>query len=191
MSMAHAVDGDPGPANFEVHFLHSDNPRDGLFVMSTSPLVCYEFRTPIGFLTTHTIVTDASGATVMTFNWFGPSALGTMIWPGPPPYQGHMGDLVQPVPSRPDTRGFLCESPDQIIRRYWWRRVEHGNYDLFAVQGVERVIGYFRKHQPPEVLSIGINYATFYFQFQHEPLLLRALLALCLNRWLDAQGSAN
>ena len=31
------------------------------------------------------------------------------------------------------TRGFLCESPDQIIRRFWWRRVEHGNYDVGPV----------------------------------------------------------
>jgi len=44
------------PANIEVHFLHSDNPRDGFHVMSTNPLVFYSFQTPIGFLSTHTIV---------------------------------------------------------------------------------------------------------------------------------------
>ena len=47
MSMAHVVDGDP--ANFEDHFLHSDDPRDGFSVMNTNPLICYESRTPIGF----------------------------------------------------------------------------------------------------------------------------------------------
>ena len=52
--MAHAIDGEA--ANFEVHFLHSDNPRDGFHVMSMNPLVHYEFRTPTGFLSTHTIV---------------------------------------------------------------------------------------------------------------------------------------
>jgi hypothetical protein len=52
--MAHAIDGEA--ANFEVHFLHSDHPRDGFHVMSVNPLVYYEFRTPTGFLSTHTIV---------------------------------------------------------------------------------------------------------------------------------------
>ena len=52
--MAHLVDGEP--ANFEVHFLHADHPRDGFCVMGVDPLVYYEFRTPIGFLSTHTIV---------------------------------------------------------------------------------------------------------------------------------------
>ena len=136
-AMAHAIDGED--ANFEVHFLHSDNPRDGFHVMSVNPLVHYEFRTPIGFLSTHTIVrfgihpppfplsfppsypplhrsssarltadyqnhhqvTDVNGATVITFNWFGPSALGTMTWPGPPEWEAHMGDLVHPSQSMP------------------------------------------------------------------------------------------
>ena len=44
------------PANLEVHFLHSDDPRDGFHVMSTNPLVFYSFSTPVGFLSTHTIV---------------------------------------------------------------------------------------------------------------------------------------
>ncbi|KAH9999054.1 hypothetical protein BJV77DRAFT_1127540 [Russula vinacea] len=76
------VAGDP--VNLEVHFLHSDNPRHGFQVMSVNPLTYYDFQTPIGFRETHTIVTNDSGATVVTFNWFGSSALGTMTWPGPP-----------------------------------------------------------------------------------------------------------
>lgn len=54
--MAHVIASDP--ANLEVHFLHSDDPRDGFCVMSTNPSVYYEFRTPIGFLSTHTLVRD-------------------------------------------------------------------------------------------------------------------------------------
>jgi hypothetical protein len=98
--MAYVIDG--SPANFEVHFLDSDNPRDGFRIMSMNPPIFYEFRTPIGFLSTHTIVTDVNlnGATVITFNWFGANALGTMTWPGPPPHEAHMGDLVQAVPLR-------------------------------------------------------------------------------------------
>jgi hypothetical protein len=53
-AMAQVVTGDS--ANYEVHFLHSDNPRHGVTVMSVNPHTYYEFRTPIGFLETHTIV---------------------------------------------------------------------------------------------------------------------------------------
>jgi hypothetical protein len=61
---------------------------------------------------------------------------------------------------------------------------------LYAIHDSEVVIGLFRKHQPPEELSVGDNYATFYFRFSHGPLLLHALLALSLNRWLDSQAAA-
>jgi len=91
------------------------------------------------------------------------------------------------------SRGFLCEGPDLIIRRFWWRRLNGGgNYDLYSThaQDTEILIGLFRRHQPPEALEIGDNYATLYFRFSHPPLLLHALLALSLNRWLDSQAGA-
>jgi hypothetical protein len=56
---------------------------------------------------------------------------------------------------------------------------------LYAAHEPDMLIGMFRKHRPPEVLAVGKNYATFFFTFSHEPLLLHGLLALCLNRWLD------
>jgi hypothetical protein len=118
------------------------------------------------------------------------------------------------------------------MRRFWWRRLPRGEYDvssvsclamalvafssalsllgysrfsgvffcwgdvgfplqLYAAHASEVLIGLYRKHQPPEVLSIGDNYATFYFRFSHEPLLLHALLALSLNRWIDCQAAAS
>jgi hypothetical protein len=56
---------------------------------------------------------------------------------------------------------------------------------LYAAHEPDTLIGLFRMHHPPELLNVGTNYATFFFVFFYEPLLLRALLALCLNRWLD------
>jgi hypothetical protein len=56
---------------------------------------------------------------------------------------------------------------------------------LYAAHEPDVRIGLFRKHHPPEENSLGDIYATFNFEFVHEPLLLNALLALCLNRWLD------
>ncbi|KAI9446813.1 hypothetical protein H4582DRAFT_610591 [Lactarius indigo] len=177
------------PANKEVHFLHSDDPRDGFHVMGTDPLVFYSFLTPIGFLTTHTIVNDASGATVATLNWTGSSALGTVTWPGstPTPSETHMCDLVMAFPSMPDSRAFSCEGPDRVVRTFWWRRLPYGNYDLYVANEPDVCVGLFRMHRPPEQLTVGDNYATLFFVFLHEPLLLHALLALCLNRWLDRE----
>jgi hypothetical protein len=73
------------------------------------------------------------------------------------------------------------------MRMFWWHRLTGGRYDLYAAHQPDVVIGLFRKHQPPEPLAVGNNYATFYFRFSHQRLLLHALLALSLNRWLDLQ----
>jgi hypothetical protein len=58
---------------------------------------------------------------------------------------------------------------------------------LYAAPEPAVCIGLFRKHNPPEQLAVGDNYATFFFSFLHRPLLVNALLALSLNRWLDSQ----
>ena len=58
---------------------------------------------------------------------------------------------------------------------------------LYAAPEPAVCIGLFRKHHPPEQLAVGDNYATFFFNFLHRPLLVHALLALSLNRWLDSQ----
>ena len=87
----------------------------------------------------------------------------------------------------------LCVDPFLIFNFFFPRRVVLGNVEfsqLYATHDTEILIGHFRKHQPPESLEIGDNYATFYFRFSHPPLLLHALLALCLNRWLDSQAGA-
>ncbi|KAI0003347.1 hypothetical protein BJV74DRAFT_526037 [Russula compacta] len=203
--MTHVINGEP--ANFMVHFLHSDHPRHGFWVMSTTPHVHYEFQTPFGLATTHTMVTTRNGTIVATFDWIGPSAPGTVTWLGPPAHRDHMCELVRPCnamenPLPPlflikltpsSSREFSCEGPDHNPRRFWWHRLQRNgryyDYDLYAAHEPEDVcIGLFRQHERPEVLDIGINYATFYFSFWHESLLLHALLALSLNRWFDSQG---
>jgi hypothetical protein len=119
------------------------------------------------------------------------------------------------------SRAFVCEGPDTVVRHFWWRRLEGGNYEVshsispyvlgglrapcvhrfgtvFAVVGGFSLqlyaafepavcIGLFCKHHPAEQLAVGDSYATFFFSFLHRPLLVNALLALSLNRWLDSQ----
>lgn len=43
-------------ANFEVHFLNSDDPRHGFTVMSVIPDTYYDFRTLTSIRETHTMV---------------------------------------------------------------------------------------------------------------------------------------
>jgi len=54
--MEQVLTGDQANYNYEVHFLHSHDPRHGFTVLSVHPDTYLEFRTPIGFLGTHTIV---------------------------------------------------------------------------------------------------------------------------------------
>jgi hypothetical protein len=58
---------------------------------------------------------------------------------------------------------------------------------LYAAHEPAVCIGLFHTHHPPERIEVGDNYATFSFSFLHRPLLVNALLALSLNRWLDSQ----
>ena len=49
-------------------------------------------------------------------------------------------------------------------------------------------IGYFRYHGP-QTTTGGVNtFATFEYNFVSETLLLDSMLALCINRFLDARG---
>lgn len=41
---------------------------------------------------------------------------------------------------------------------------------------------------PREVPKLGRAYAYLKYTFHEEPLLRDALVALCLNRWIDWQG---
>ena len=102
------------------------------------------------------------------------------------------------------------------MRPFWWRHLEGGKYDVSHLRGPCVIasglfllllgdfflqlyvagepavrIGQFRKHHPPEQLAVGDNYATFHFNFLHRPLLVTALIALSLNRWLDSPAVAH
>ncbi|KAI0259942.1 hypothetical protein BC834DRAFT_590358 [Gloeopeniophorella convolvens] len=182
------------PLNFEVHFLDSEDPRHGCRVMSTAPFVFYTFDTPIGFLDTHTTISgmirvDAEIVPFATFNWFGSSAIGTMTitWPGTPPHNAHMGELVASMgPTMPNCRRFRSHGPDGLAHDFWWHRLPNGDYDLYCEPGTR--IGVFRRARPLEhIPNVGDIFATLWYSFQHPPLLLKAILALCLNRWLDLQ----
>jgi hypothetical protein len=89
-------------ANYEVHFLNSDDPRHGFTVMSMNPPTYYEFQTPIGFRETHTMVRVA------------PHSLTLFLFP-----------LKRPVTDKLTFCSWFCTQLDD--RR---RRRDHSNIQL-------------------------------------------------------------
>ena len=55
---------------------------------------------------------------------------------------------------------------------------------LFAAQDI-RIAAFRRLTQST---AIGPSHAFVQYTFNHDPLLIEALLALCVNRWIDLHG---
>ncbi|KAH6918998.1 hypothetical protein BKA70DRAFT_37586 [Coprinopsis sp. MPI-PUGE-AT-0042] len=71
-------------------------------------------------------------------------------------------------------------------RRYEWRRRPDTptSYDLFA--SANHRIAVFRRYA--HATPIGPSHGLCQYTFVDEPLLVDALLALCINRWIDIHG---
>jgi hypothetical protein len=57
-------------------------------------------------------------------------------------------------------------------------------HQLFALPDIN--IAVFRRFA--QATPIGPSHGMLHYTFSHDPLLLEALLALCLNRWIDWRG---
>ncbi|KAI0318346.1 hypothetical protein OF83DRAFT_33924 [Amylostereum chailletii] len=141
------------------------------------------FDTPPGVYDTVTTVYKIGGVATATFSWFGGSAIGTATVCG---RNMHMGDMVVMQGYPQGVRAFRSAGPDGVQGMFTWRRCGPGSYDLSTASGVR--IGMYRTRR--EMSPIGEIYATFYYNFLHEPLFLDAMLSLCINRWMDRIGNA-
>ncbi|KAF8188400.1 hypothetical protein BJ912DRAFT_1022525 [Pholiota molesta] len=68
-------------------------------------------------------------------------------------------------------------------KRFEWRR-NRDSYDLFAAQNMR--IACFRRIVQPT--AIGPSHAILQYTFTSDWLLIEALVALCVNRWIDLHG---
>ncbi|KAH7910644.1 hypothetical protein BJ138DRAFT_1180114 [Hygrophoropsis aurantiaca] len=165
------------PLSYKLYFSGNDDARDGCLIIGedTRP-VFFELDTSPGpnYAVTTTISSDR--APVAAFDWynsgndFGIATIGNRELP--------MAHLVMPG-SCPNARTFTSADG----RQYEWRRCYNDpqSYELYAQPNVR--IAYFRRF--PQETPIGISHAYFEYGFNHPLLLLEALLALSLNRWLD------
>ncbi|GAW02338.1 hypothetical protein LENED_003988 [Lentinula edodes] len=94
-----------------------------------------------------------------------------------------MSQLVLPGSSS-HVRNFVSGSDG---RTYEWRRCypDTSGYDLFLLPNNMRIAA-FRKMNAQTV--VGPSHALLQYQFVHDPLLLEALLSLCIFRWTDLHG---
>jgi len=85
--------------------------------------------------------------------------------------------------STPNSRVFLSSNG----RQYEWRRCDDdpNSYDLCLRTNMARIATYRRYDQ---ATPVGPSYAFMSYLFDNDPLLLEALVALCINRWIDWQG---
>jgi len=93
-----------------------------------------------------------------------------------------MSQLVIPSSTSNNARIFISADG----KRFEWRRCRENpsSYDLFAAQNI-RIAAFRRLTQST---AIGPSHALLQYTFNHDPLLIEALIALCVNRWIDLHG---
>jgi len=109
---------------------------------------------------------------VATFDWHIGDRLGLAMICG---RQMVMSQLAYDT----DTNCRLFASEDGT--RYEWRRLSKDAYDLYLIP--QTIIAKFRLEY--EDTPVGPCYAYLQFCFDNDLLLLEAMLALCVNRWID------
>ncbi|GLB35397.1 hypothetical protein LshimejAT787_0209620 [Lyophyllum shimeji] len=92
-----------------------------------------------------------------------------------------MSHLVLPGSST-NARAFVSADG----KKFEWRqrRDNSTSYDLYSSQNVQ--IAAFRRYS--QTTFVGPSHGFLQYTFNHDLLLVEALLALCLNRWIDLHG---
>ncbi|KAG1782780.1 hypothetical protein EV702DRAFT_1176955 [Suillus placidus] len=159
--------------SFEIYFTGRDDPRNGCIVIGedTKP-VFFEFETQLEQATP-----NFNRSPVAALDWLngglGVATIGDREIP--------MAHLVQQGSST-SARRF----PSADGRQYEWRKchADPRSYELFS--GPNTRIAKFQKLS--QATPIGPSHGTLQYSFSHDLLLLEALVALNLNRWLDWTG---
>jgi len=169
---------------YEVFFTGKNDPRDGCVVIGedTKPIFFrFESSAPAHVADhTRTTLFRNAGDVVALIEWSGGYHLGAVS----------IASRSAPIPissfvmngSSPNSRAFYA--PDG--RQFEWKRCDDDphSYDLYRC-GVNpaRIASYRRCNQPTPV---GPSYAFMSYVFDDEVLMLEGLVALCINRCVDA-----
>ncbi|KAF6764785.1 hypothetical protein DFP72DRAFT_322716 [Ephemerocybe angulata] len=167
-------------ATYHLFFTGRDDPRGCIIIGENTRPIYFCFETAEKSLSSaRTIVYGGDQQYVAKLDWSPGNHLGSATVGN---RQLPMSHLVLPG-SSPQARAFVSNG-----RRYEWRRLLEAptSYDLYSLTGVPSKIGDFRRYAQATV--VGPSHAMLQYKFDTWDLLVEALLALCLNRWIDLHG---
>ncbi|KAJ3977187.1 hypothetical protein EV361DRAFT_788937 [Lentinula raphanica] len=168
---------------YNLFFTGKDDPRNCVVIGEDTKPVFFSFETfQRDQVSTRTIVSSVTRGKdlIASLEWSPGNQLG-MVNIGT--RQLFMSQLVQPGSSS-HVRNFVSSSDG---RTYEWRRSysDTSSYTLFLLPNNIQ-IATFQKMNTQTV--VGPSHALLQYHFAHDPLLLEAILSLCLFRWIDLHG---
>ncbi|KAJ3542418.1 hypothetical protein NMY22_g3522 [Coprinellus aureogranulatus] len=173
------------PDTYDLFFTGRDDPRGCIIIGEDTKPIYFCFETAVKHLSAaRTIVYGGDQQYVAKLDWSPGNHLGSATVGS---RQIPMSQLVMPG-SSPHSRAFTSGTSG---RRYEWRRLLDSptSYDLYAFSpstGMPSKIAIFRRYA--QVTVVGPSHAMLQYTFDNWDLLVDALLALCVNRWVDKHG---
>ncbi|KAJ7632474.1 hypothetical protein FB45DRAFT_504357 [Roridomyces roridus] len=159
---------------YNLFFTGRDDPRNHCLIGEDVVPRFFLFETPERQLKTTVYSNNSSKVALLFFGsgkQLGSATIGSRVVP--------MTDLLSPG-SQHNARAF-CTSDG---RRFEWRKASPGEYDLYALQPAAVRIAAFRRYS--KTTPVGKSTGLLQYTFSQDDLLLYSILALCLNRWIDA-----
>jgi len=165
---------------YQLFFTGRDDPRSCMLIGEDTKPVYLSIETQEGNLNqtlrTMVYINDKDFCAKLewgTGSYLGDATVGSRRFP--------MSHLVLPG-SMDSARRFTSVDGKQ----FEWRRIREDTtaYDLFMAPNVR--IALFRKYN--QLTAIGPSHGLIQYTFSNDNLLIEALLALLLNRWIDTNG---
>ncbi|KAI0064104.1 hypothetical protein BV25DRAFT_1990278 [Artomyces pyxidatus] len=170
---------------YELHFIGNRlDPRHGFTIMG-APDIYLRFDTPEGQLDPFRTSIWSLDREVAWFDWtLRGSAPGTVTIVDPP-RRFHMHDIAFVTGHPSHSRAFYSAShPTLPSHMFQWLRYARDTYELYTDSWI--LIGAFRMSPVDEVIDAGPLFASFSYNFHwRDPLLMDAMLALSIHRFLD------
>ncbi|EAU88231.2 hypothetical protein CC1G_03903 [Coprinopsis cinerea okayama7 len=171
---------------YDLFFTGRDDPRACIVIGEDIKPVYFSFETRernqlMSPSIKTTVYRNGSEQLCATLDWSPGNHLGSVTVVGTNRHLP-MSHFVMPG-SSPNARAFVSTADG---KRYEWRRLRETptSYDLYSAANIR--IAVFRRYAQATV--VGPSHGLFQYTFINDPLLVDALLALCINRWIDLHG---
>ncbi|KAK0210576.1 hypothetical protein DFS33DRAFT_1370995 [Desarmillaria ectypa] len=165
---------------YDLFFTGRDDPRSCVIIGEDTKPIYLCFDTPERSIapSIRTTVLSNNKDLVASFDWSPGNHLGRVTIGK---RQIPMSHLVRPG-SRQNARSFVSSDGRQLE----WRKCPNDptSYDLYVAPNFQ--IAAFRRYVSST--AVGPTHGLLQYKFNHDTLLVEALLALALNRWIDLHG---